>query len=291
MAISAIQRGLFEEEIKTLPSVVNVASVPHRSPFRYPGGKTWLVPYFRSWASQYEVFDQIVDPFCGGGIISLTAVMEGMAKKAVMGEIDPHVSAVWRTIFNGGGDRLINRIRRYELSRENVLRDLSKSPKDDVTHAFQTILRNRVQRGGIMAPGASLMKSGENGKGLASRWYPETLCKRIKALTEVKEKFTIVQGDAFDLIGEWIDDEKTLFFIDPPYTAGGKGAGRRLYGFHQVDHAALFKLLAGAKGKVMMTYDDSAEVRTLAAKHGFHLDEVPMKNTHHATMIELVITN
>ena len=24
---------------------VNVASVPHRSPFRYPGGKTWLVPY------------------------------------------------------------------------------------------------------------------------------------------------------------------------------------------------------------------------------------------------------
>lgn len=24
--------------------VVNVASVPQRSPFRYPGGKTWLVP-------------------------------------------------------------------------------------------------------------------------------------------------------------------------------------------------------------------------------------------------------
>ncbi len=24
--------------------VVNVATVPHRSPFRYPGGKTWLVP-------------------------------------------------------------------------------------------------------------------------------------------------------------------------------------------------------------------------------------------------------
>ena len=28
---------------------VNVASVPQRSPFRYPGGKTWLVPYVRSW--------------------------------------------------------------------------------------------------------------------------------------------------------------------------------------------------------------------------------------------------
>lgn len=29
--------------------IVNVATVPHRSPFRYPGGKTWLVPYIRQW--------------------------------------------------------------------------------------------------------------------------------------------------------------------------------------------------------------------------------------------------
>ena len=25
--------------------IVNVASVPQRSPFRYPGGKTWLIPF------------------------------------------------------------------------------------------------------------------------------------------------------------------------------------------------------------------------------------------------------
>ena len=31
--------------------VVNVASVPQRSPFRYPGGNTWLVPYVRLWLS------------------------------------------------------------------------------------------------------------------------------------------------------------------------------------------------------------------------------------------------
>ena len=29
--------------------IVNVASVPHRSPFRYPGGKTWLAPRVRQW--------------------------------------------------------------------------------------------------------------------------------------------------------------------------------------------------------------------------------------------------
>lgn len=31
--------------------VVNVATVPQRSPLRYPGGKTWLVPHVRAWLS------------------------------------------------------------------------------------------------------------------------------------------------------------------------------------------------------------------------------------------------
>jgi hypothetical protein len=29
--------------------IVNVATVPLRSPFRYLGGKTWLVPRIRQW--------------------------------------------------------------------------------------------------------------------------------------------------------------------------------------------------------------------------------------------------
>ena len=34
--------------------VVNVASVPQRSPFRYPGGKTWLIT-FSSYALEASV--------------------------------------------------------------------------------------------------------------------------------------------------------------------------------------------------------------------------------------------
>ncbi|MBN2594284.1 MAG: hypothetical protein JXA81_12320, partial [Sedimentisphaerales bacterium] len=49
------QPSLFDEDIATSKlrrsKVVNVASVPLRSPFRYPGGKTWLVPYVRQWLS------------------------------------------------------------------------------------------------------------------------------------------------------------------------------------------------------------------------------------------------
>src|SRR6058998_3882107 len=43
---------------------VNVASVPQRSPFRYPGGKTWLVPYIRSWLGHKRQCPSVlVEPF------------------------------------------------------------------------------------------------------------------------------------------------------------------------------------------------------------------------------------
>ena len=43
---------------------VNVASVPQRSPLRYPGGKTWLVPHVRHWLG--SGCDLLVEPFAGG---------------------------------------------------------------------------------------------------------------------------------------------------------------------------------------------------------------------------------
>jgi len=45
MATSYQQRAL----PLPLTGMVNVASVPHRSPFRYAGGKTWLIPCIRRW--------------------------------------------------------------------------------------------------------------------------------------------------------------------------------------------------------------------------------------------------
>ncbi len=79
---------------------VNVASVPQRSPFRYPGGKTWLIPYVRSWLTAREVPTRVlVEPFAGGGIVGLTSGFEGLAKHTVLVERDPSVAAVWQAIL------------------------------------------------------------------------------------------------------------------------------------------------------------------------------------------------
>ena len=91
-------------------SVVNVASVPQRSPLRYPGGKTWLVPQIRNWLAGLDTRPEVfVEPFAGGGIASLTAVMDGLTDRAVLCEIDPDIAHLWRCIINYP-DRLAQRV-------------------------------------------------------------------------------------------------------------------------------------------------------------------------------------
>jgi DNA adenine methylase len=272
------------------PGITNVATVPQRSPFRYPGGKTWLVPEIRAWLRALPRKPEIlVEPFAGGGIASLTAAFENLAHRVVMVEKDESVAAVWQIILEDG-EWLAGKILEFELTLESVRETLSSPPLSLRDQAFQVILRNRVQRGGIMAPGASLMKAGENGRGLASRWYPGTLARRIRAIYEHRERITFIEGDAFRIIPDFLDDPGAAFFIDPPYTAGGKRAGKRLYTYNEVDHEGLFALMSRAQGDFLMTYDDAGEVEEMARKYDFAVRRAPMKTTHHATLYELLIS-
>ncbi|MFH0811107.1 MAG: hypothetical protein V2A77_11680 [Pseudomonadota bacterium] len=87
--------------------------------------------------------------------------------------------------------------------------------------------------------------------------------------------------------------KRTAFFVDPPYTVGGvngKRAGKRLYTHHEIDHERLFSTAARVAGDILMTYDDSPDVRDLASRHSFEVRSVAMKNTHHAKMTELLIS-
>jgi len=272
---------------------INVAQVRQLSPFRYPGGKTWLVPEIRNWlCSLGRVPDVFVEPFAGGSIAGLTAAAEKLAYTVVLSELDDDVAAVWSTVFHGTDEEvswLCDQIKTFEVTLENVQQALGSEPRSDASRAFRTIIKNRVQRGGIMAPGAGLIKTGEAGRGLRSRWYPETLAERIRVLRQLQDRVTFLHCDANFTIEQFISNPRACFFIDPPYTAGGKRAGSRLYSHNEVNHEKLFALLATARGAVMMTYDDVPEVREMAERHAFRVQTVPMKNSHHAVMRELLI--
>jgi len=80
-----------------------------------------------------------------------------------------------------------------------------------------------------------------------------------------------------------------VFFVDPPYTAGGKRAGKRLYKHNELNHEQLFGDLKSVKGDFLMTYDFAEEILDLARRHGFDVEAVAMTNTHHSRMKELLV--
>jgi DNA adenine methylase len=270
---------------------VNVSSVPQRSPFRYPGGKTWLVPRIRQWLVSIPKPKCFIEPFAGGAIVGLTVAFEKYADEVILVEKDEQVAAVWSTIVNdkGGAQWLAEQIVRFQLSPDSAKELLAQNSRSIRLKAFQTIVQNRINHGGILAPGAGALKYGENGKGVLSRWYPETLKKRILNIATVKDQISFLQGDGIEIIHKHKNDINSVFFIDPPYTASMKKAGARLYKYHMLDHEKLFEEVSLVKGDFLMTYDDADEVRALARNFRFETRTIAMNNTHHATMNELLI--
>lgn len=257
------------------------------SPFRYPGGKFWLRRWVRQWLR--KPVDRLVECFAGGANVTLTAVSEGLVKKATLIEIDPDVAAVWEAILNGKATWLSNKIDSFKVGRRAVLAEIKISPTTDHARAWKTLLRNRVNHGGILAAGAGLLRRGEDDKGLNSRWYPETLISRIDEINKIRKKIGFIQGDGLAWLENYrprSENPSIAFFIDPPYSL----VGERLYTHGEVDHERLFRAAAALPGRVLMTYHDAVEIHRLAREFGFKYRRVNMLSRQNTEKTELLIS-
>jgi len=258
-----------------------------KSPFRYAGGKSWFVKIASKWIANRPVRPKLlVEPFAGGANISLSAVHANLVDKAEFSELDRDVAAAWKSILNGHAVWLAEKVRSFPIGRRNVIQHLEQKPATLHERAFHCLLRNRTARGGVIADGAGLIRKGEDGMGVRSRWYPKTISGRIAAISAFKDKLNFFQCDGFKLIQKHQHKKTALFFVDPPYTK----AARRLYRHWDIDHERLFKVLQQVKGDVLMTYDDTREVRCWARKYGFRVKTIAMRTTHHTTKRELMIS-
>jgi DNA adenine methylase len=232
---------------------------------------------------------ELIEPFAGGAIVGLTVAFEKMANHVTLVELDDEVAAVWQTILSDDAEWLAQQVIEFELTRHRVEVLLARDPLNLREKALITLIKNRVNRGGILAQGAGMLKNGESGKGIASRWYPKTLHKRIMDIYKIRDRLTFIHGDGIEVIRHNAGRSNTAFFIDPPYTAAGKSAGRRLYTHWNLDHEELFQVTNELAGEFLLTYEDNAAIRELTARYGFDTQPVAMKNTHHAKMTELLI--
>jgi len=269
---------------------VNVAQVPQRSPFRYPGGKTWLIPVLRQWLQHLPPSGRrtFLEPFAGGATATLLAIMEHYSMQAAFCEVDREVASVWSCAVSEQGLELAAQVETFQLNRKRVGQLFKKAQEcpAPANQALAVIVRNRIQRGGVMAPGAGRIKSGENEHGLASRWYPATLAQRLRAIHAVRDQLQFTAGDGFRLLQHFQRRTGAAAFVDPPYY----GEGKRLYAHGDIDHRQVFTALRDFSGDFLLTYDDAPQIRAWVAEFGLAAVAVNVKTTHHTVKRELLIS-
>lgn len=140
-----------------------------------------------------------------------------------------------------------------------------------------------------MAPGAGWLNKGEDGHGIHSRWYPDTLADRIKTSNALRNKVTFVNGDGLEVLKEFAADPRAVAFVDPPYVVRGRGAGRRLYAYCDVDCDKLFEIIRTFAGAMVITYHRSVIVERLADAAGLERHTVTVQTGHTRWKRELIM--
>jgi DNA adenine methylase len=251
------------------------------SPFRYPGGKTWLIPLVRRWLASIPRPAVFCEPFAGGASIGLTVAAEDLAARVVLVEKDSGVAAVWKTIFHGAWGPLCEMVKRFNCYPSDVKYVVEKMPSS----AFRTLLLNRCSHGGLIGPDARLMVRGENGNGVASRWYAGTLAKRIEYLAGLRGRVTALHGCGLEFMRSKADDSNRVWYIDPPVSV----PRRRLYDHDTIDMDEVFTTADELRGPWLMTVPDSPAARELAARHSFVCGGVTSWCSHNAKKSELLV--
>jgi len=267
---------------------LNPGQLELSSPFRYPGGKSWLVPAALAFTRAHDV-RHFSEPFAGGASVACAVLTEHLAARVTLNEIDGDVAAVWQVIFSAEAERLARLILNFDLGPETVGALLAAPGETLLDRAFRTIVRNRVNHAGILAAGAGRTKTGERGQSLRQRWYPDTLARRIRLLSACKDRVQVTSQDALTLL-EGPQAPGTLLFLDPPYTFGKGAPGHRLYTHAELDHVRLMDAAAALKVPFLMSHQNHPELRALAWERGLKTRDVPMISAHNTRQNELLIS-
>lgn len=237
------------------------------SPLRYPGGKGRLGP----WLAELIRTNQLTggcyaEPYAGGAGAALYLLLNNHVNRIVINDADPVVHAFWHATVHES-KALIKLIKKHAptMKTREFARSILDVPEEYSTAevGFATFFLNRTSRSGILNGGVIGGKAQVGNYKLDARYNRDDLIARIEAIAAKKDHITIYGMDALDLLDQVCPalPEKSLVYLDPPYYVKGSQLYRNFY--DHADHESISAAVKDLKLPVLVTYDDTPEIRKI----------------------------
>lgn len=233
------------------------------SPLRYPGGKGKLAPFIGDVIQANGLCDRkYVEFYAGGAGIALYLLRNRLAREIVINDLDARIYSFWHAILNHTSEFLNRLIScRIDIEAWHRHKEVCAFPGryTRLDLGFSTFFLNRTNRSGIIDGGVIGGKR-QNGKyKLDARFNRIRLAKRISDIAKFKDRISLLQRDACDLLeNSEFNPDDSIFYFDPPYYMPKNQLYSNFY-CHD-DHARLASLIKKLNSPWITTYNSCPEI-------------------------------
>lgn len=238
------------------------------SPLRYPGGKNKLAQFLAQVCIDHKIDSHYVEPYAGWASVALYLLIEWHVERITINDLDRSIYAFWHCVLYET-EKFCRKIQRTEITIENwrkqkeVQKKKGKAKLFDL--GFSTFFLNRTNRSGILRAWAIWGLKQEWDYRIDCRFNKTELISRIRKIAECKDKITLCNLDAIELIhkmSQESNNSKTIFYFDPPYYIHGES----LYVNHYIhkDHEEISNAIAKIDNiHWIVSYDNTPEIETI----------------------------
>jgi len=251
------------------------------APLKWHGGKNAFHGKLAKWIiSLMPKHTHYVEPYFGGGAVLLHKDPEGVSE--VANDINHQLMNFWRVL----GDPFQFPMMQVKLNTIPFSEDEYKTAVWEKDHeifsvdaAVNFFIRARQSRQGLMKDFATLSKN-RTRRGMneqVSSWL--TAIEGLDEVAERLKRVAILNRPAIEVIKQQ-DGPNTCFYLDPPYLMETRSC-KTAYGADEMNdgnHAELLSVLAGIKGKFLLSGYRSNLYCTTAEKEGWTRHEFDIVN-------------
>jgi len=245
------------------------------TPVARMGGKSKLAARLISWFPSFNTYCEL---FLGGGNVFLRIPPEKLeGKKIVLNDLDKDMYTIFAGLKND--PKGVNeKVRRNWLSKEEFKTYKNKSDVLSLITRYKNSFYGMGKSHNVKRSDPRTGRGKDSG-GFTTNY--EKIGDKLKNAT--------ITNTSFEKLIPKYDSSTTFFYLDPPYE-NPKQTDYKDY----VTPESVFKALQGIKGKFMLSYNDSPNIRNIFSK--YHIKSVQTEYAGHKGVerrkkMEVVITN